>query len=136
MQGKRLLAALCFTIAAGCGPGLGTPHTVTGKITYQNEPLSHATINFAAQEGIPAEHRFKSATTGADGTYKIENVYPAEYQVAVIPAEASVEPTEDPGAMPAEPTGGKHPLMKYANDSPLRAKVEDGKTNFDFNLDS
>lgn len=134
-MGKRLLAVLILTFVAGCGPDLGAPQTVTGKITYQNQPLSHATVSFIAQSGIPAEYRFKSSTTGPDGTFKIENVYPGEYQVAVIPAEFAAEPNEDPGAMQAEPSNPKHPLAKYSAESTLRAKVEAGQTNFDFNLD-
>lgn len=88
MQRKSLVAALRFTFVAGCSPGSGSPQTVTGKLTYPNALVFEATVNFAAQAGIPAGGRFKTAKTRPDGTYKLENVYPGEYQVSVIPCRS------------------------------------------------
>jgi hypothetical protein len=82
--GLALLAPL-----AGCGPSTGT---VTGKVTYQNEPVAAARVNVGP---------VASDLTGNDGTYKITGVPVGEVEVTVLlPAGSSGF------GMPMIPEGG------------------------------
>ena len=128
---------LSIAFVAGCGgPDLGEAQQVSGKITLDGKPLADATVTFFALSGIPAEHRSKSGTTDAQGSYTVADVYPAEYQVLVMVTSPGAEAAGeiDPGSLPAE--GPADPLAAYSTNSPLGAKVEPGKTSFDFELKS
>jgi hypothetical protein len=79
--GLALLAPL-----AGCGPSTGT---VTGKVTYQNEPVASARVNVGP---------VASELTGNDGTYKVTGVPVGDVEVTVLLPTTSV-------GMPMIPTG-------------------------------
>lgn len=138
-QSPRFLFA-CATLSvlfviSGCGqkgPDLGKPVNVSGKLTLDGEPLSNVTVNFYnSGPGAPPEFRSFSGTTGPDGSYSIEKVYPADYTVSVQPGQGGGEYAAEESA--AE---GQGPLAKYQTESPLRATVSESQTTFDFELTS
>ncbi len=116
---------------AGCGEDIGQPVVIKGKVTLDGKPMEKALIGFAAiSEGLPAKYRYKSAKTGADGTYTIEDVYQSEYMVQVTPSStAPADATK--AAVVQDPVAAK-----YGQDSPLRAQVAADKTEFNFDLTS
>jgi hypothetical protein len=102
--------------------------TVTGKVTLDGKPVEKARIIFHSVSGkLPAELRTVQADIAADGSYKLANVYPAEYMV-------QVQDTTPPDAKMAAAEPAPSPLNKYGSESPLRAKVPSDKNEFNFEL--
>lgn len=138
---KRSIACLVLAIATtGCGGSNapGTPVGATGTVTLDGKPLVAATVGFTAiTEGIPAKYRYTSAITEPDGSFVVDQIYPAEYMVTLNQDGASpglaaaTGPAADQAVVSA--VAGNSKLDQYANNSPLRAKVsgEDAKFQFD-----
>ncbi len=123
---------LISLIGSGCGggPDLGTPFDVTGKITLNGKPVADAQVTFHAMEGLPGEYRTRKAKTNAAGVYELSDVYEAEYNVMIEKiASEEVDPSKAPATF--EPS----PLSKFGSDTPLRAKVKQDSTDFDFKLE-
>ncbi len=128
---RQLRVAGLLLFMAGCGPSLGRPETVTGKITLSGMPVADANVTFYAQDNtLPAAVRTKSGTTDAQGAYSIAEVYPGEHQVRV---EKIAYSADNPGSAPAEGPPAD-PLARFGGDSPLKAKVSAEETKFDFEL--
>lgn len=112
-----------LVLALGCGPDLGRPATVTGKVTVDGQPLDGSTVAFHCTGGLPAECRTVRAVTDSTGAYTITKVYPGSYSVTVIET-ATVSGggalPQDPGMQKAfaeaglRPTGG-HELQVDVN---------------------
>lgn len=139
-----LLAALAL---AGCGgkkeEGSGRP--VTGKVTYNGQPVADATVTFVG----PANSAF--GRTDAEGNFKLrttvgEKVPLGDYQVTVMKTDtppappASMNPEEyrppDPNAPPPpEPKDLVPAKYKNPTTSLLTASVKDsGENKFEFPL--
>lgn len=123
-------------VLAGCGKSVspGEPVAATGVVTLDGAPLSNVTVGFTAiTEGIPAKYRYTSAITEPDGRFTVEKIYPAEYMVTLNDSEADAP---EGGEGKVEAVAGNPKLAKYANDSPLRAKVSDPDQSFNFEATS
>ncbi|MCC7420251.1 MAG: hypothetical protein IT428_08230 [Planctomycetaceae bacterium] len=83
----------------------------------------------AISKGLPANVRYVHATTDAEGKYSIAEVYPAEYQVTLMPASAA-KTEVDPNNAAANPANPE--FAKFGPESPLRANVSATQTKFDF----
>jgi len=137
--GGLLIVSICF-LPLGCGeaaPDLGTPVTVTGTVTLNDKPVGKVTVSFMNLGAeVPPEYRSFNATTDAQGSYTIEEIYPGKYSVSFGEAgsdpdgEADEDGEPDPDAM-AEFSG---PLKGYMGETEETADVADGKTKFDFAL--
>ena len=131
----HLLAAGLFfmsLIGSGCGggPNLGKAVDVTGKITLNGAPVADAQVTFHAMEGLPAEYRTRKGKTDSEGVYEVSDVYEAEYNVMVEKFDSGeVDPSK------ALATFEPSPLSKFESDTPLRAKVKQETTEFDFKLE-
>ena len=123
-----LLLGLCALLACGCGGGedLGDPVAVSGKVTLNGQPLSDALVSFTALSGLPAEYRSARTTTDSEGRYQFDSLYPAEYQVSIV--------KDDPSAPQDAAVPAPAPLAQYGPDSPLRAKIEEEKSDLNFDL--
>lgn len=88
------LSLLMLMVSAGCGggPDYGTPVSVSGTVTVDDKPLANALVTYNCSEGREAEFKSFVATTGADGKYTFESVYPGPYDVLVVEVAAEVEP--------------------------------------------
>ena len=126
------LATIVLCAVVGCGEDYGQPVEVTGKVTKGDKIVSQARVEFhAVSSKLPAEFRTHIATTDEQGVYKLEKVFPAEYEVRVEKFEGG---SVDPGDAPA--SGG----MDATNEdgeiaSPWKREVSSDKTVFDFDLD-
>ena len=84
---------LVVSLAAGCSPGAGSLHKVSGKVTVDGTPLNTGTVRF-----VPDKARGNTATAepvgtiGPDGTYTLSTngktgAPPGWYQVTVNATE-------------------------------------------------
>jgi hypothetical protein len=142
-----IVAALVAVLSlAGCGgkkeEGNGRP--VTGKITYNGQPIAEATVTFVG------DFNSAFAQTDAEGNFKLktalgDKVPLGDYQVTVIktetlPTPPPVPPEEykppDPNAPPPpEPKDLLPPKYKQPDSSQLTASVtESGENHFEFDL--
>jgi hypothetical protein len=69
--------ALASTLAAGCGPAVGT---VSGDVTFNGKPLGGAVVSFVSPEGT-----IRTAIANAAGHYAVDNVPAGPVQVTVRP---------------------------------------------------
>gem|GEM_PF-3610665 len=70
------VVACLLTLSTGCGSGGATVH-VSGKITFQDKPVTSGLINF-----LPASGRPLGGGIQADGTYQYQ-LPPGEYKVRI-----------------------------------------------------
>jgi hypothetical protein len=138
------LAGLLVAIAvSGCGDSgpankdLGDPMEVSGTVTMDGTALPDVEVIFTTgADGVAAEHRRFSAKTDSSGAYKIEEIYANNYGVSIVAAGGG---EDDPDAEPDDEAPAEDvpsPLSKYGSNSTLTANVAEGKTTFDFPLDS
>ncbi len=124
-----LATAICLV---GCNSSNLT--TVTGKVTYNDKPVTTGTISF-----ISADKPTAYGEIGPDGSYSLmtekpgDGATPGSYQVTVVALEDMGD------RLPEERNPLPPPVVpnKYSNatTSGLTAEVEAGKENvIDFNL--
>jgi hypothetical protein len=106
-----LFLGLGMVAAAGCGPSFAK---VTGKVTYQGNPLKGGTVTF-----IPVgEGKTFSTLIQEDGTYTMDHVETGKYKVCV--ETTSVKPD------PSNPTGSTMVDPRIKNVPPPGAKLPEG----------
>jgi hypothetical protein len=129
-------ACLCVALV-GCGgkppaPDLGKPVAVKGKVTMDGSPAAGVDVTFSrsqAGEAAPEARQF-TAHTDPNGAYSLPSVFPGEYVVTVVdPVEAKKQ--EEMAS--AEDTGK---YKNYGLNSPLKAKVDEGAAEHNFELTS
>jgi len=78
IKGRFVLVSMLFLVlAAGCGAGMHGG-TVSGKVTYNNAPVTAGTVVF-----LPAEGPTYSIPISPEGTYSTTDIPPNEYSVTV-----------------------------------------------------
>jgi hypothetical protein len=77
-------------LALGCSPG-ERPITVSGKVTYQGQPVTEGSVQF----NDPKTGRGGQFDLGTDGSYQ-GTLPPAEYAVIILPPELKVESRTGP----------------------------------------
>jgi hypothetical protein len=112
---RRLAAALVAGLALaplGCG-GTGT---VTGKVTYNGEPLPSGTVIFWNADGKGT----KEAEIQSDGTYKIDQMPAGPARVAVMTSPSAEAAGGGRGGPPGRgPSGGPpHSMVPPADKLP------------------
>jgi hypothetical protein len=135
---------LLLLVAWGCGGSKSTTSEVTGKVTYQNNPLPAGQITFYPAKGTP-----QSVAIQPDGTYTVTDLEPGEVTVTVSTETLNPEKkTPDyggrgrGGASPPPPDmaggGGKYVKIpdKYAKQetSTLKTTISKGKNKYDVPL--
>jgi hypothetical protein len=79
---RRIISSLLFLalvgLVAGCGSATAS---LSGKVTYKNEPVAEATVTIMGSDGIPI-----AAMTDSSGTYTITDikVNGDEYSITVM----------------------------------------------------
>jgi len=148
------LGIATVVVVVGCGDdsGLGQRHKVSGKVTYNGQPVPKGTINFIPTKPAPPEGR---AATGdiKDGYYTLstggggDGAKPGEYDVTVVALDidlsSAVSTKEglpkihegDAAHQKAIKSGKSLVPTKYniATTSGLKATVDGAKT-LDFDL--
>ncbi len=137
---KTAVLLVCWmgiALVGGCGPPNPQGRlAVSGKVTFQGEPLDQGTIQFTPLD------RESGVSTGAmirDGSYRVEahrGLLPGKYRVRIFSAEAKAEGRvpKAPG-MPAAVPKERIPA-RYNIKSTLEAPVtKDGENEFDFDLE-
>ena len=126
-------ARVCFLAAlalAGCSSDGPARFAVTGKVTFQGQPVEEGQITFED----PAAGQVNSGKLGSGGSYSVE--LPAgDYRVSVAPPLVETPGTRDsPGDM--VPKNVKNIPKKYwvPESSRLAAKVNSSARSFDFEL--
>ena len=131
------LAALLLVGCSSSGKNAGTV-PVTGKVTYNGQPVEGATVTFAGDAGMTPG----AAMTMAEGAYSL-NVKPGSYTVIVtktdVPLNTQPMSMEEAAAQGAKPPEEPKELLpaKYrsATDSPLKFEVKpSGANTFDLTL--
>jgi hypothetical protein len=123
-------------LALGCGrEGVAPTVQVTGKVTYNGDPVEGASVGFIPESGRPA-----SGTTDASGNFTLSTFETGDGAVpgthAVTITEASVAPSGEEDYSLPEQSEARFPA-KYANPttSDFTATVEEGKENhFTFDM--
>jgi len=77
---RHVIAALplLFLLALGCGGSKGLGSSVSGKVTYNNQPVTAGMIYFYPAEGAASQVGILS-----DGTYTFTDLPPGDYTVVV-----------------------------------------------------
>ena len=129
-----LASLLVLIVLPGCG-GDGAPprYPVSGKVTYQGQPVPEGIVNFI-KVGGGAE----AATLTADGTFDfkpIEGLPAGDYQVFIIPPETmNTPPTPDRPNTPVKEFPNIPKKYRLAASSELTATVaakDENKLTFD-----
>jgi major membrane immunogen (membrane-anchored lipoprotein) len=144
-------ATLGLLLVVGCGDSTGLPkrYPVSGKVTYNGEPVKSGTIVFEPSD--ISSGRFGNGTI-EDGYYKLstsgegpDGALPGDYKIIIISKSvdmAQVEANRKGGAgrqddvFKAEKKAKSNVPQKYARSdtSGLTAKVEEKSNTFDFTL--
>ena len=122
---RGMLLCLC-TLVAGCGPNLGRPTTVTGKVAVEGQPLGNANIVLHCTGERAAEYRTFRGTSDAGGKFEILGVYPGVYEVMVVETSPTAN---DPGKAMGNPD-----QLVSANGDKLQVEVSAEKATLDLQL--
>jgi hypothetical protein len=129
--GYPLLASLLMAVC-----GCGSTATVSGKVTYQGQPVTYGWVSFVSED-----HTAKSDVIQPDGAYTVAGVRPGRVKIAV----GSREPSKGRGkSSPAQKAGDSNPTStgwfpiprKYEDpeQAGLDCNIESGHVNHDIEL--
>ena len=132
---KPSIASLVLFTALGCAASSGLTE-VTGKVTYNGQPVEGATVVFVGDSTT----RPATAITKSDGSYRLMTLdatgaMPGKYTVTVTKTSAPAEPSEPPSMEEAAKNANRPPPpvkqllpVKYgdATQSPLQFEVTKG----------
>ncbi|MGH7139971.1 MAG: carboxypeptidase-like regulatory domain-containing protein [Pirellulales bacterium] len=130
LVGGVRLCSLLAMLMIGCAKGGNTDTVaVSGKVTYNGQPVEGATVTFASTDsGTPG-----AGMTAADGSYKL-TVKPGSYAAMVSKFEVPVISPEQPSAE-VEPKQLLPAKYRSPTESPLKFEVKKGDANvFDLPL--
>ncbi len=128
-SGRLVLLLLTSLLAIGCNSGDKNPrYKVTGKVTYQGQPVEEGMITFENPEAGQAN----SSPLGSGGNYSLD--LPAgAYKVSVAPPQVEAKGTGDspPDMVPKKVNNIPNWVQETAA---LSAEVAKDKRSFDFDL--
>lgn len=126
------IVAAAVLFVGGCtGDGAAARYTVTGKVTYQGQPVEEGMIQFEN----PDAGQSNSSPLGPGGAYALD-VPAGPYKVTVMPPKIMAKGTADSPPDEIDDPNVKNIPKKYrrVETSGLAAQVEKGQTTFDFEL--
>ncbi len=129
---RRVCAAAAVALAAaGCGSGGGKLHKVTGKVTFEGEPVKEGRILFRAAGGD--QRAYSGPIT--DGTYELTcEPGPVRVEVTasrVIPGKFKKGENGEPEPIPV---AEMYIPARYNTSSTLTAEVKSGSNDIPFDL--
>ena len=113
LLGRRaVLVPVLLCLLPLCGCSKPTVGTVTGKVTYKNQPVPSGTVTFFGQGD-----RVESAEIQEDGTYTITKAPVGTVKIGVITLQPWAPPTKSqmPDQVP-ETSAVKKPFVKVPDD--------------------
>jgi len=127
-----VLAILCSCVL-GCGGGSGP--SVTGTVTSDGQSLANGLIHFEPLTAGVAN----ASTPVVDGQYEFAPgaLAPSTYKVSITSASAAAVDETDPNAMmdqASKPPVEEVILPKFNTNTELRAEVNEGPNQFDFQV--
>jgi hypothetical protein len=127
----RFLIVALSLFLVGCGGGDQGRYTVTGKVTFQGQPVEQGEITFED----PAAGQVNSSPLGSGGSYSLE-VPAGDFKVSVAPPLIEMKGTADsPPDMVRNPAVKNIPKKYWVQEtSGLSAKVDKNAKAFDFEL--
>lgn len=126
MDGRLLLAGAVCLVACGCGDGTAT---VTGRITFNGEPVSRGSITLVPTDG-------KGQPAGANvenGSYSMKGVAPGEKTVQIMAVYPIGTEKRDDGSE-LEIVGDLLPAS-WGTDSQEKLQVQPPATTKDFAIE-
>jgi hypothetical protein len=124
-----LVALLATTMIVGCGStGLDT-HPVSGKVTFDGQPVPEGRILFRAVGGDP---RAFSAEI-KDGLYQLE-AFSGKMTVEITASRPVPGKFDESNPGEKVPVGEMYIPARYNSRTELTADVATGKNQFDFSL--
>ncbi|MCI0376307.1 MAG: hypothetical protein L0215_01740 [Gemmataceae bacterium] len=127
-----LLAAFLFLTGCGGGGSAAPVGAVSGKVTFESQIVSEGLVSFMNQDAGAGDE----AKLNSDGTYSIRKPLPTgEYIVTVMPLVVQQQVDGKGPEVGVEKPAPNIP-EKYRNlgTTDLRAKVVEGKNEFNFNM--
>jgi len=130
---QQIIGSFVFALAglgvAGCTPDSGR-YIVSGKVTFQGQPVEEGTVTFED----PAAGQVNSSPLTSGGAYAME--LPAgDFRVSVSPPLVETKAGPDtPGDMVPKKVANIPAKYHRQETSGHSAKVESGKTEFNFDL--
>jgi hypothetical protein len=94
--GRGLVVGLLL-LAAGCA----SKGTISGKVTYKDQPVKGGTLSFVTQDGHAYDGNIEK-----DGTYRVDKVPPGPVRISVV---ANTPPPVSGGGRGGPPGGGGPP---------------------------
>jgi hypothetical protein len=152
LQAFGIFASACAVIVViGCSDdGLGKRYPVSGKVTYKDQPVAEASIQFYPA-GAPGGEKRGATGVVKDGYYTLstqggdDGAFPGEYQVSI----SARMPDMSKAKANQEKTGGSYRQddvakayasaksaipRKYESPDLLKATVKAESNKFDFEL--
>jgi hypothetical protein len=128
---QRLLVVSLSIFLLGCGGGDAGRYAVTGKVTFQGQPVELGEITFED----PAAGQVNSSPLSSGGSYSLE-VPKGDFKVSVAPPLVEMKGTADsPPDMVRNPAVKNIPKKYWVQEtSGLSAKVDKNAKAFDFEL--
>lgn len=120
---RARLAWLVMAIVVAGGCGSGKPEgSVSGKVTYQGNPVATGSVNFLSTAGVGAQAAISNGTYSVNGPLAT-----GEYSVYVA---APLPTPQPPGAKPTPPPKFEvPPKFQDAKTSGLKVTVKTGKND-------
>ena len=127
----RILIVALLLFLPGCGSGDAGRYTVTGKVSFQGQPVEQGEITFED----PAAGQVNSSPLSSGGSYSLE-VPAGDFKVSVAPPLIEMKGTADsPPDMVPNPAVKNIPKKYWVQGtSGLSAKVDKNAKAFDFEL--
>jgi hypothetical protein len=127
----RLVVLTTSLFLLGCGSGDAGRYTVTGKVTFQGQPVEQGEITFED----PTAGQVNSSQLGSGGSYSLD-VPAGDFKVSVAPPLIEMKGTADsPPDMVRNPAVKNIPKKYWVREtSGLSAKVDKNAKAFDFEL--
>lgn len=120
-----LLACVCW--CAGCGSGGPPTGSVSGKVTFNGQPLTAGIVTFVNEEAGTGA----SGQLDPSGSYRIESIRTGEYNVAVHQAPPPPDETGQRAELPKLNIPEKYLTPETSG---LTATVNEGGNVRDFSL--
>jgi hypothetical protein len=129
---------LCIGAVTGCGTSHPATFPVSGKVTYNDQPLEFGTVLFQPEVGPPAVGRIQP-----DGTFRLstygtnDGAVPGKHKVQIMCFENQSPKAKAAADKNIEPQAGQSLIPSHYSNydtSGLTADVSAVKTSFDFNL--